>query len=53
MDFAVALGAQRCTLMGPAGLGDLIATCFSSLSRNFTAGVLLGRGMSQEEVKRK
>lgn len=45
-DFAVALGAQPETLSGLAGLGDLIATSQSPLSRNNTAGRLLGQGYS-------
>ena len=49
-DFAVALGARRETMMGLAGLGDLIATCMSPLSRNFTAGRLLGQGYSYSDV---
>ncbi len=49
-DFAVAYGAKAETLAGLAGLGDLIATCESSLSRNNTAGRLLGQGYSFAEV---
>ena len=49
-DFAVAYGAKPETLSGLAGLGDLIATCESSLSRNNTAGRLLGQGYSFSEV---
>ena len=49
-DFAVAHGAERETLRGLAGLGDLIATCSSPLSRNFTAGRLLGMGYSRTDV---
>ena len=49
-DFAVAYGAKAETLAGLAGLGDLIATCESSLSRNNTAGRLLGQGYSFSEV---
>ncbi len=49
-DFAVAYGARAETLAGLAGLGDLIATCESSLSRNNTAGRLLGQGYSYSEV---
>jgi glycerol-3-phosphate dehydrogenase (NAD(P)+) len=49
-DFAVAFGAKPETLSGLAGLGDLIATCESSLSRNNTAGRLLGQGYSFSEV---
>ncbi|TQO20862.1 glycerol-3-phosphate dehydrogenase (NAD(P)+) [Rhodoglobus vestalii] len=49
-DFSVAFGARPETLAGLAGLGDLIATCESSLSRNNTAGRLLGQGYSYSEV---
>jgi glycerol-3-phosphate dehydrogenase (NAD(P)+) len=51
-DFAVAFGARAETLAGLAGLGDLIATCESSLSRNNTAGRLLGQGYSYSDVIR-
>ena len=44
------LGADPVTFLGLAGVGDLIATCMSSLSRNRTFGVNLGRGMSVAEV---
>lgn len=47
---AVALGANPITLMGLAGLGDLVATCSSPLSRNRTFGEKLGRGMTVEEI---
>lgn len=47
---AVALGADPQTLAGLAGLGDLVATCASKLSRNHTAGTLLGQGFSVEEL---
>lgn len=49
-DFAVANGARPETLQGLAGLGDLIATCQSPLSRNNTAGRLLGQGYSFQDV---
>ncbi len=49
-DFAVAQGAHPETLQGLAGLGDLIATCQSPLSRNNTAGRLLGQGLSLDDV---
>ncbi|MFE7845132.1 NAD(P)H-dependent glycerol-3-phosphate dehydrogenase [Microbacterium sp. NPDC057407] len=49
-DFAVALGAHPETLQGLAGLGDLIATCQSPLSRNNTAGRLLGQGYRFDDV---
>ncbi len=51
-DFAVAHGAMPDTLAGLAGLGDLIATCQSPLSRNNTAGRLLGQGYAFDEVVR-
>ena len=41
-----ALGAQAQTFAGLAGMGDLVATCSSPLSRNRTLGENLGRGMS-------
>ena len=41
---AMALGADPMTLMGLAGLGDLVATCSSPLSRNRTFGEKLGQG---------
>ncbi len=49
-DFAVANGAKPETLQGLAGLGDLIATCQSPLSRNNTAGRLLGQGYGFQDV---
>ena len=48
----LALGAEITTFAGLAGLGDLVATCSSPLSRNRTFGEKLGRGMSIEEVQR-
>ncbi|MGY1722504.1 NAD(P)H-dependent glycerol-3-phosphate dehydrogenase [Blastococcus sp. SYSU DS0533] len=48
----LALGAELTTFAGLAGLGDLVATCSSPLSRNRTFGEKLGRGMSVEEVQR-
>lgn len=47
---AVKLGANPLTLMGLAGLGDLIATCSSPLSRNRTFGEKLGQGMTTQEI---
>lgn len=47
---AVALDANPLTLMGLAGLGDLVATCSSPLSRNRTFGEKLGKGMTTEEI---
>jgi glycerol-3-phosphate dehydrogenase (NAD(P)+) len=45
-----ALGADPQTFAGLAGMGDLVATCTSPLSRNRTFGEELGRGMSVAEV---
>jgi glycerol-3-phosphate dehydrogenase (NAD(P)+) len=47
---ATKLGANPLTLMGLAGLGDLVATCSSSLSRNRTFGEKLGQGLTSEEI---
>jgi glycerol-3-phosphate dehydrogenase (NAD(P)+) len=45
-----ALGAQPQTFAGLAGMGDLVATCSSPLSRNRTFGEYLGRGMTVAEA---
>lgn len=45
-----AFGADPTTIAGLAGLGDLVATCVSPLSRNRTFGVNLGQGRTVEEV---
>jgi len=46
----VGLGANTMTFLGLAGIGDLIATCQSPLSRNRTFGVNLGRGLTMDEA---
>ncbi|KQY63791.1 MULTISPECIES: NAD(P)H-dependent glycerol-3-phosphate dehydrogenase [unclassified Nocardioides] len=46
----IKLGANPMTMMGLAGLGDLVATCSSPLSRNRTFGEKLGQGMTAEEI---
>lgn len=46
----VALGAQRDTLSGLAGLGDLVLTCTGDLSRNRRVGLALARGQSLAEI---
>src|SRR6266550_162469 len=46
----VALGGKALTLAGLAGMGDLIATCTSSLSRNRHVGEELGRGRRLDEI---
>ncbi len=45
-----ALGADPGTFAGLAGMGDLVATCSSQLSRNYSLGVRLGRGATMEEA---
>jgi glycerol-3-phosphate dehydrogenase (NAD(P)+) len=47
---AVAAGAQRDTLAGLAGLGDLVLTCTGQLSRNRHVGVELARGRELQEI---
>ena len=46
----VSAGADPITFSGLAGMGDLIATCSSKLSRNHTVGVLLSKGNSLDEI---
>ncbi len=46
----VGLGAQPMTFLGLAGIGDLVATCSSPLSRNRSFGELLGQGLSTAEA---
>ncbi len=48
---AVARGANALTLDGLAGMGDLLLTCSSVLSRNFRVGLGLGHGKTLEEVQ--
>ena len=49
--FAVAKGANPMTFLGLAGMGDLVATCTSKLSRNYQLGYNLGKGMKIDEAK--
>ena len=48
--FGIALGAKRETLAGLSGLGDLVLTCSSTSSRNYSLGVALGQGRSAAEL---
>lgn len=48
---AVRLGAEAATLGGLAGLGDLVLTCSSPLSRNYRVGYGIGQGRRLEEVQ--
>lgn len=47
---ASAMGAKKETLMGMSGVGDIILTCSSMQSRNFSLGVALGQGKTLEEI---
>ncbi len=49
--FAVAKGANPMTFLGLAGMGDLVATCTSKLSRNYQLGYNLGKGMKIDKAK--
>ena len=49
--FAVAKGANPITFLGLAGMGDLMATCTSKLSRNFQLGELIAENLSLFEAK--
>ena len=51
--FAVAKGADPITFLGLSGMGDLVATCMSNLSRNYQLGFNLGKGMSLIDAKNK
>jgi glycerol-3-phosphate dehydrogenase (NAD(P)+) len=48
--FAAAMGAEIDTFLGPAGVGDLIATCSSPQSRNYRVGAGLATGKPLQEV---
>ncbi len=50
--FGRALGARAETLAGLSGLGDLILTCSSTQSRNFSFGVALGQGARPQDAGR-
>lgn len=47
----VAMGARAETLMGLSGLGDLVLTCSSELSRNFAYGIAVGSGRDVTDLK--
>jgi len=46
----VAMGAQERTFSGLSGIGDLVLTCTSPLSRNYTVGNKLGQGMKLQDI---
>src|SRR5690606_37915233 len=45
-----ALGGNTTAFLGVAGIGDLVTTCNSSLSRNFTVGMRLAKGETLQEI---
>src|SRR5574344_1980465 len=47
---SVKLGANPSTLYGLSGMGDLIATCSSPMSRNYTVGSMLGKGKKINDI---
>jgi len=47
---SVSLGASPSTLYGLSGMGDLIATCSSPMSRNYTVGSMLGQGKKIDDI---
>jgi glycerol-3-phosphate dehydrogenase (NAD(P)+) len=48
----IAMGAREKTFSGLSGIGDLVLTCTSPLSRNYTVGMKLGQGMKLREILR-
>jgi glycerol-3-phosphate dehydrogenase (NAD(P)+) len=48
--FAVSMGADPLTFLGLAGVGDLIVTCSSPLSRNYRVGYALGKGRALDDI---
>ena len=46
----IAMGAKERTFSGLSGIGDLVLTCSSTLSRNYTVGVKLGQGMKLRDI---
>ncbi len=51
--FGASMGANPLTFLGLSGVGDLYATCNSSLSRNFRVGKMLGEGKTLEQAIKK
>lgn len=48
--FAVSMGADPMTFLGLSGVGDLIVTCMSPLSRNYRVGFELGQGKPLDDI---
>ena len=49
--FGCELGADPMTFLGLSGVGDLVVTCSSPMSRNFRFGSLLGKGLSYRQAE--
>jgi glycerol-3-phosphate dehydrogenase (NAD(P)+) len=49
-DLALKMGAQKESMYGLAGMGDLIVTCMSKHSRNYSVGVRLAQGTAIDEI---
>lgn len=47
---ATAMGAEKQAFLGLAGIGDLVATCTSPMSRNYTVGARLAKGETLEQI---
>jgi glycerol-3-phosphate dehydrogenase (NAD(P)+) len=50
MRLGESMGADRRTFTGLSGLGDLVLTCTGPLSRNYSVGVKLGKGMKLSDI---
>lgn len=48
--YSISMGADPMTFVGLAGVGDLIATCSSPLSRNYRVGYQIGQGKTLDEI---
>lgn len=49
---ALKLGAKNITFLGLSGIGDLVLTCNSTMSRNYTAGFRIGKGTKLKELEK-
>ena len=47
---SIALGGRKESIFGLSGVGDILLTCTSKLSRNFSLGIAIGEGAKIEEI---